>query len=181
LKKRFTYKQSFFPAGYPAFQRDARFLTEGMMNDLDQYRKETTVELENILSWWMKMTIDRENGGFYGKIDHTNKVFSLAPKGAVLNSRILWAFSSAYNFTGEREYLDTAGRAFRYIRDHFIDKEFGGVYWTVNLRGEPLNTKKQIYALAFAIYGLSEYYLASADESAKETAIELYDLNVKHS
>ena len=127
------------------------------------------------------MTIDHENGGFYGKIDHANEVFSQAPKGAVLNSRILWAFSSAYNLTAERRYLNTAGRAFRYIREHFIDKEFGGVYWTVNFKGEPLNTRKQIYALAFAVYGLSEYYLASRDESAKEMAIQLYDSIVVHS
>jgi cellobiose epimerase len=181
LKKEFTYKQSFFPAGYPAFQRGARFLTKGIMNDLDQFRKETTAELENILSWWMRMTVDNENGGFYGKIDHANKVFPEAPKGVVLNSRILWAFSSSYNLTGEREYLDTAARAFQYIRDHFIDNQFGGVYWTVNFKGEPLNTRKQIYALAFAVYGLSEYYLASGDESAKETAIQVYDSIVTHS
>jgi len=181
LKKEFTYKQSFFPAGYPAFQRGARFLTEGIMSELDQYRKETTEELENILSWWMRMTIDHENGGFYGKIDHANKVFSQTAKGAVLNSRILWTFSSAYNLTEERKYLDTAGRAFRYISDHFFDKEFGGVYWTVNFKGEPLNTKKQIYALAFAVYGLSEYYLASRDKSAQELANQLYDSIVTHS
>jgi mannobiose 2-epimerase len=181
LKKEFTYKQSFFPAGYPAFQRGARFLTEGIMNQLDQYRKETTAELTNILSWWMRMTIDHENGGFYGKMDHANKVFFLAAKGAVLNARILWTFSSAYNLTGDSQYLDIAARAFRYISDHFIDKEFGGVYWTVNFKGEPLNTRKQIYALAFAVYGLSEYYLASRDESAKAIAIQLYDGIVTHS
>ena len=151
------------------------------MNELDEYREETTVELENILSWWMKMTIDHENGGFYGKIDHGNKVFSQAAKGVVLNSRILWAFSSAYKLTAERRYLDTAGRAFRYLRDHFIDKEFGGVYWTVNFKGESLNIRKQIYALAFAVYGLSEYYLASRDESAREMAVQLYDSIVTHS
>jgi mannobiose 2-epimerase len=181
LKKEFTHKQSFFPAGYPAFQRGARLLTKEIMNELDEYREETTAELENILSWWMKMTIDHENGGFYGKIDHSNKIFSQAAKGAVLNSRILWAFSSAYNLTGERKYLETAGRAFRYIRDHFIDKEFGGVFWTVKFNAEPLNTRKQIYACAFAVYGLTEYYLASQDESAKQMADELYDLIVTNS
>ena len=181
MKKEFTYKQSFFPAGYPAFQRGARFLTKGIMNELDEYREETTAELENILSWWMKMTIDHENGGFYGKIDHGNKVSPQAAKGAVLNSRILWAFSSAYNLTHERKYLDIAGRAFRYIRDHFIDKEFGGVYWTVKFNGEPLNTRKQIYAIAFAVYGLTEYFLASQDETAKQMAVELYDLIVSKS
>lgn len=174
LKKEFTYKQSLFSSGYPAFQRDARFENEKTMNELDQYKRETEIELERILAWWIRMTIDEQQGGFYGKIDHNNVVDRNAPKGSVLNSRILWAFSSAFNLTGGKKYLEIAERAFDYINRHFIDREFGGVYWTVDFKGEPLNTKKQIYALAFAIYGLSEYYLASQNEEAKKIAVELY-------
>ncbi|MFI5187530.1 MAG: AGE family epimerase/isomerase [Chitinophagales bacterium] len=146
-----------------------------MMNELGQYKKEMEVELENILSWWQEMTVDNENGGFVGKIDHDNKIYSEAPKGSVLNSRILWAFSSAYNQTGNKKYLKTAERAFHYVVQYFIDKEFGGVYWTVDFAGQPCDTKKQIYALAFAVYGLSEYYVASKDEKAKVEAIKIYN------
>ncbi|MGH2649338.1 MAG: AGE family epimerase/isomerase, partial [Ginsengibacter sp.] len=126
-------------------------------------------------------TIDAEQAGFYGRLDNLNNVFKEAPKGSVLNSRILWAFSSAYNLTRESKYLQISARAFRYITDLFIDKINGGVYWTVDYKGDPLDTKKQIYALSFAIYGLSEYYLASKNQQAKEVAIELYHLIVKHS
>lgn len=181
LKNEFTYKQSFFPAGYPAFQRGARFYNEEMMNELQGYKKEAELELEKILSWWIQNTIDEQNGGFYGKIDHENVVYSKAPKGAVLNSRILWSFSSAYRLTGERKYLQTAERAFDYITQHFIDQQFGGVYWTVDFAGNPLNTKKQIYAVAFAIYGLSEYYVASQNDLARKLAIELYHVILMHS
>ncbi len=103
------------------------------------------------------------------------------PKGSVLNSRILWAFSAAYNLTGNLDYLYTAERAFDYVIDHFIDKEYGGVYWTVDFKGNPGDAKKQIYALAFAIYGLSEFYQCNKNQAAKEMAIELYDLIVRHS
>jgi mannobiose 2-epimerase len=44
----------------------------------------------------------------------------------------------------------------------------------VTYRGEPLDTKKQIYALAFAVYGLSEYHLATGDEEARQLAIRVY-------
>ena len=74
-----------------------------------------------------------------------------------------------------------AERAFRYIIDHFIDKKYGGVYWTVDYKGDPYDTKKQIYALSFAIYGLSEFYQCSKKQQAKELAIELYNLIVEHS
>ena len=45
------------------------------------------------------------------------------------------------------DYLHIAERAFEYMSDHFIDKEFGGVYWTVDYKGNPFDTKKQIYAI----------------------------------
>lgn len=152
------------------------------MNELlKNYRHEIHQELENILTYWIKNTVDLRNGGFYGKIDNANKIDEKASKGAVLNSRILWTFSAAYNFTHKPAYLQTAERAFKYLTRYFIDKEFGGVYWTVDYRGNPADTKKQIYALSFAVYGLSEYYYASEDERAKQSAISLYNLIVDRS
>lgn len=125
--------------------------------------------------------MDLQNGGFVGKIDNDNNVDAQAPKGSVLNSRILWSFSSAYNLTHKAQYLQMAERAYKYISNYFIDKNFGGVYWTVDYIGNPLDTKKQIYALSFAIYGLSEYHKATKDEEAKKLAIELYEAIVEHS
>lgn len=152
------------------------------MNELlRNYRQEMEQELKNILAFWMEHTLDFTNGGFYGKIDNDNKIYPDAPKGSVLNSRILWTFSAAYNYTNKTVYLQTAERAFKYISNYFVDKKFGGVYWSVDKRGDPLDTKKQIYALAFAVYGLSEYYLASEDEKAKQLSIDLYKAIVAHS
>ena len=148
---------------------------------MQQYKEDLENELHNILNFWQKRTIDEAHGGFFGKLDNDNKVFKEAPKGSVLNSRILWTFSAAYNLTQNENYLAAAERAFEYLRDHFIDKEFGGVYWTVDYRGNPLDTKKQIYALAFAIYGLSEFYISSKNEEANNLAIDLYNTIIKHS
>jgi len=131
-------------------------------------------ELSAILSYWSTYTLDEEYGGFYGKIDSDNCVVPHAPKGSVLNARILWTFSAAYNATQRPDYLLLATRAFEYFTQYFIDSEYGGVYWTVDYKGQPLDTKKQIYALAFALYGLSEYYIASRDLQALEQAQELF-------
>jgi mannobiose 2-epimerase len=152
-----------------------------MKEKLGEYKRELENELQKILSWWMQMTLDEDHGGFVGKIDHDNKNYPEAPKGSVLNSRILWAFSSAYNLTRDREYLKVAERAFHYIAEHFIDREFGGVYWSVDFHGKPFDTKKQIYALAFSVYGLSEFYLASQNENAKKIAVYIYNDILKHS
>ncbi|MFL5810743.1 MAG: AGE family epimerase/isomerase [Flavisolibacter sp.] len=152
-----------------------------MSEVLEKYREEAAQELDDILKYWMKFTVDETNGGFFGKIDHSNTVYHEAPKGSVLNSRILWTFSAAYNLKGNPGYLSMAKRACEYIRKYFIDEEFGGVYWTVDHQGKPLDTKKQIYALSFAVYGLSEFYKAGKDEKVKQAAIKLYRDIVEHS
>jgi cellobiose epimerase len=148
---------------------------------LEILKKDLEQELKAILWFWQQNSVDTEFGGFHGRLDNSNKVFALAPKGAVLNSRILWAFSAAYNLTINRAYLATAQRAFQFIIERFIDEANGGVFWAVDYAGEPLDTKKQIYAQAFAIYGLAEFHLATKNQKAKEIAIELYHLIVEHS
>ena len=151
------------------------------MKNLQQYYTELDHECLSILDWWMKHSIDDNNGGFYGRIDNDNNVMAGAPKGSVLNSRILWTFSAAYNHYKTPGYLQTAARAFNYISTHFIDTEYGGVYWSVNEFGKPLDVKKQVYAIAFAVYGLSEYYMASNDETALRSAIDLYNAIERYS
>jgi mannobiose 2-epimerase len=53
--------------------------------------------------------------------------------------------------------------------------------WSVKADGSPLDRSKQIYGQSFAIYGLSEYFLASGDKSALARAIEDYRLVEQYS
>lgn len=135
---------------------------------------------DNILSYWIdKMTDPR--GGFYGRRDGYDRLDENAEKGAILNARILWSFAAALRLTGRERYAEMALRARDYIREHFIDNEFGGVYWSLDADGMPLDTRKQFYAIAFTIYGLSEHYRATGDEESLRLAQTLfYDIE-KHS
>lgn len=135
---------------------------------------------ENILSFWTRRMPDRERGGFYGRIAGDDRTVANAPKGAVLNARILWSFSAAARVTGDPLCRQMAVRAKDYLLDRFLDPVHGGVYWSVTADGEPLETKKQIYAQAFALYGLSEYIRATNDRSLLGTAIELFRLIERH-
>lgn len=135
---------------------------------------------ENILPYWLDRMSDPE-GGFYGRRDGHDVPDVMAPRGAILNARILWAFSAACRVLGKEEYLEAATRAKREIIDRFYDHEFGGVYWSLDSEGRPLDTKKQFYALGFAIYGLSEYSRATGDEEALEYAVKLFHDIERHS
>ena len=144
--------------------------------------REAREELErDILPYWAERMADPVHGGFYGRIDGHDTLHPDAPKGAILNARILWTFAAAYRLLRKPEYLDTATRAKRYLIDRFYDPECGGVYWSLNADGSPLDTKKQIYALGFAIYGLSEYARATADPEALDYAVRLFRTIEQHS
>ena len=150
-------------------------VTAEALGILPVFRKELSEELTGILDYWMKHTQDQKQGGFIGSLDNENNIDCLAPKGVVLNSRILWTFSAAYRLKKNQAYLDIASRAYYYIVDHFIDRKYGGVYWSVNNNGSPLETRKHIYGLAFCIYGLTEYYKASEDSVALHLAKDLFE------
>ena len=127
-----------------------------MIPDLILLKKELQQELVNILQYWMEHTVDKQYGGFYGKIDNDNIVYNNAPKGLVLNARILWAFSVAYNHTKEIKWLAIADRAYQYLIVHFLDKEYGGFYWSIDKERNIVDGKKQVYGIAFCLYGFSE-------------------------
>lgn len=146
----------------------------------------------NILSFWLKMQ-DEENGGFYGQMTGEGELVKTANKGGILNARILWAFSAAYRATQNPDYLKAAKRAKDYILNYFIDNEFGGTYWELDCKGNPVDTKKQFYAIGFTIYGLSEFVRAvrsagaldivTADEEAEafDMAKQLFCVIEEHS
>ncbi len=132
-------------------------------------------EAANILTFWTNNTVDNANGGFIGSIDLDMTKHPEDQKGAVLNARILWAYSSAFRVLKDKQYLEMADRAYDYVTKYFIDKEFGGVYWMLNADGTPANTRKQLYAIAFTIYGLAEYYRATSKKDALDHAVSLFN------
>ena len=151
-------------------------------NKLLTFKKEMQDVLTgNILPFWINNMVDRENGGFYGRIDGHGNLHAEAEKGGILNGRILWTFSAAYRVLGKPEYLEMATRAKDYIIAHFIDREYGGTYWSLDYKGNPKDTKKQFYAIGFMIYGLSEYVRATGDKEALDYAIQLFDCIEEHS
>ena len=139
------------------------------------FKQEMLHELEdNILPFWRDKMTDQVHGGFLGRINGNGVAHPEAEKGAMLNACILWAFSAAYRVTRTPEWLSTATRAKDYFVSHFIDKEYGGVYWSLNPDGTPKDTKKQTCAIGFAIYGLSEYTRATGDQDTLALALSLY-------
>ena len=149
--------------------------------DLHTLHRELQRELINILTYWQTYAVDTAKGGFYGEVGLNNIPKPDAAKGIVLNSRILWTFAAAARHTRRAaDYLPLARRAYDYIDTCFRDRDYGGVYWSVDANGKPLDTSKQLYGQAFAVYGLSEYYRVTKHAPALAFAKEVYTAMVKH-
>ncbi len=150
-----------------------------MDNRSEIFFKETAGVLEhNILDWWLKLRDPR--GGFYGEVSSDGRISPDAPRGVILNARIIWAFAAAYGAFRKAEYLEAAAAAKDWFLTYFCDPDHGGVYWSVSADGVPLDSKKQLYAQGFAIYGLSELYKVSHDQAVLQAAVALFETVEAH-
>lgn len=161
------------------------------MNSLLQLAEETKKELlYHIIPFWMSLR-DERYGGYYGWLSYDLKLDKQAEKGCILNSRITWFFANAYmlykdgGITGEEcqaagygpeRLLEEAKHGYAFLTEHCIDRENGGIYWSLNYDGTPLDTTKHTYNQAFCIYALSSYYEASGEKEALALALELFDI-----
>lgn len=126
-----------------------------------------------IIPFWKKLR-DDENGGYYGYMDYDLQVDRKAVKGCILNSRITWFFANAYLTLHDESLLQEAKHGYEFMQKYCVDKDKGGVFWSVAYDGTPEDTTKHTYNQAFSIYALSSYYDASKDKEALETAMELF-------
>ena len=131
--------------------------------------------INDIIPFWKGLR-DDEFGGYYGYLDYDLKLDKKAVKGCILNSRITWFFSNAYTLLKDESLLEEAKHGFAFLKEHCMDKDNGGIYWSMKYNGEPEDTTKHTYNQAFSIYALSSYYEASGDEEALEMAKELFHI-----
>lgn len=142
---------------------------QNMVNEIKEHL------ISDIIPFWENLK-DETYGGFYGYMDYDLKVDQKAVKGCILNSRITWFFANAYTLLGEAELLTYARHGYEFLKNYCMDKEKGGVFWSVTYDGKPEDTTKHTYNQAFSIYALSSYYEASGDEEALILAKQLMEI-----
>ena len=131
--------------------------------------------VDDLLPFWNNLH-DGEHGGFYGRVDCDNQIYKQAPKSAILQTRILWFYSSCYKSLRNEKLLDSAERQFEFISKYMLDHDDGGIYWAVEYDGKIKESQKHAYTLAFALYSISAYYSVSGDKQASAAADKLFKL-----
>jgi mannobiose 2-epimerase len=132
---------------------------------------------DKILPYWFDTAQDAANGGYLLSDDLVKGRTTPKEKAIVTQARMMWTFSLAHRkgfSDARRDYLKAATQGYRFLIEHFLDKENGGYFWKTNLAGKPVKQHKFVYGEAFVIYALVEYHRASGDQEALWQAMELY-------
>jgi mannobiose 2-epimerase len=132
------------------------------------------------LPFWCGPALDQKNGGWMAWLSNDLKPDRSQPKGLIVNSRILWAFSAVYRVRPEPVYFDMAARAFDFVMNKFWDAERGGAFWRLDDQGKVIDDSKKTYGQAFYIYALTEFHRVFGSPAALERAKELFELIESH-
>lgn len=137
-------------------------------------------QLKNkIIPFWLNLK-DEKHGGFYGFVDNDLNIEKTANKSLISQTRHLYSFSLWYEYFKEEELKLAAEHCYKFLLEAFFDDEYGGFYWLVGFDKKPVNTLKNVYGQAFAIYGLSEYGRVFQNEEAILLAYDLFLLIDKY-
>jgi len=154
------------------------------MNDLTSIlnlRLAVHQELFNhILPYWSNKVYDADSRQFHGRIDANNTVHPDADRSAVLYTRIAYSYAAAFSYSKDASLLPRLHAAVQVLDEHFTDSDQGGLYWMVDVKGHPSDTKKHVYAQSFGIYAYAFVYKATGDVNALNRAIALFNLIEEH-
>ncbi|MDN4478353.1 AGE family epimerase/isomerase [Demequina sp. SYSU T00039] len=128
----------------------------------------------DILPFWEAHAFSAEGalrGGVTGRLEYVDEL----PRHAVLAARILWTFAAAAEALPEQRerLLATGQKAHDALTGPMWDSLHGGVFWSLGADGAVVDPRKQVYAQAFAVYGLARWARTTGDAAALDRALWL--------
>ena len=137
------------------------------------YQKYHTTLVEKVMPFWLKYAID-ESGALNNCLAEDGTVLS-KDRYIWSQGRALWTFSALYNRVEQKqEYLDVAHGLFGYLKGTGRSAD-GKWNYLFDGDGNQLEDDISIYVDGFVLAGMTEYYLATGNEEAKQIALETYE------
>lgn len=135
--------------------------------------------LEDTLPFWIKHSIDKEQGGFIIALDKDGSVLD-TDKPMWIQSRFVWLLSTLYNTVEKKQqWLDLAKHGVDFVAKNGFDED-GRMFFRVTRDGKGLVKRRYLFTEYFAVLGFAAYAQASGDEKYKEKAVELFEMTQKY-
>lgn len=134
--------------------------------------------LEDIVPYWIKYACGSNDGSINNCLDDEGNILS-KNKFLWSQGRALWTFSALYNEIEDKKlWLDIADKIFNYLCNNGRDK-YGRWMYLLDKDGKVVEKDISIYVDGFILNGLSEYYKATGNSTAKQIACETFE-NILH-
>ncbi len=136
----------------------------------ESYKTDLTT---NIMPFWLKYGLDKVNGGIYTCVDRDGSLMDTT-KSVWFQGRFAFICSYAYNNIEKNEaWLAAAKSTIDFIEAHCFDSD-GRMYFEVTAEGTPLRKRRYIFSESFAAIAMSEYAIASGDQTYAVKALDLF-------
>lgn len=137
-----------------------------------KYKQDLT---QNILPFWLKYGLDKENGGVYTCLNRDGSIMDTT-KSVWFQGRFAFVCASAYNEIEKNpEWLAASKSAIDFIEKYCSDQS-GHMYFEVTAEGTPLRKRRYVFSETFAAIAMAEYAIASGDKTYAEKALNLFRL-----
>jgi len=135
------------------------------------------VLLDDVVSFWIKHSLDRKNGGYYHYLDRDGSILS-KDKSVWIQGREAWLFAKLYNsFEKREEWLEASALGYEFLKSYCFDID-GRMFFQVTFDGRPLRKRRYWFSEAFSIIAFSEFAKATGSDEALERAKEVYKMIV---
>jgi N-acylglucosamine 2-epimerase len=130
--------------------------------------------VNDILPFWLRHGLDRENGGVYTCLDREGRLMD-STKSVWFQGRCAWVFAAAYNEIERRpEYLEMARSCIEFSDAHCYDRTDGRMYFEVTADGTPLRKRRYVFSECFAAIAKAEYARATGEMHYAQEALALF-------
>ena len=130
---------------------------------------------KELLEFWKKSGPDPMYGGFYGTLNRKGDRILPSFKSLRQQARHLWVFSTWYRYREPTpEIKSIADNLYNFITKYLYDNSDKEFIFSVNEDGSLKDSRKQLYALSFALFSLSEYSMTFDKKEAADYAIHCF-------
>jgi mannose/cellobiose epimerase-like protein (N-acyl-D-glucosamine 2-epimerase family) len=124
---------------------------DGLIGAIDAYLR------DGMLPLWASRGWDDARGGWHERLRADHTPVGLDYRRLTVCARQLFVYGKAAQLDLMAAARPIADRTFRYLVDHFYDRDFGGWFCKVDTAGGPLDRTKDLYGHAFVLLGLAQY------------------------
>jgi N-acylglucosamine 2-epimerase len=132
--------------------------------------------LHDVLPFWIRHAVDREQGGFFTCLHREGSVID-TDKSVWAQGRFSWLLGELYNTVEPRgEWLDLAKHGIDFLEAHAFDRDGDGrMYFHLARDGQPLRKRRYNFSESFAAIAYAEYARATGSDEFRSKAIDLFE------